>query len=94
MNDRSETDYFAVSLPDFMIFDTDLDRKNKLHCIFMAALGYAGFGKTEKAMRYINAGLELDNSHQGLNILKRSLTGGEENDDKSTEVKRNYVWRK
>ncbi len=93
MNDHCEIDYFAVSLPDFLIFETDIDAKNKLHCIFMAALGHTGFGRTEKALKYIEAGLKLDNAHQGLNILKRTITGeGEKQEPR--EIKRNYIWRK
>lgn len=93
MNDSCETDFFAVSLPDFLIFETDLNTKNKLHCIFMAALGHTGFGRTDKALSYVNEGLELNNSHQGLNILKRMLTGADSKPE-SREIKRNYVWRK
>lgn len=93
MNDVCRPDYFAVSLPEFLIFDTDLEKKHRLHCIFMAALGHTGFGRTEKALRYVEAGLKLDNAHQGLNILKRTLTGGEKQ-SRPEVIKRNYVWRK
>ena len=66
INDHIEIDYFAVSLPDFLIFESDLDRKNFVHCCFMAALGYLGMGNTEKAEKFISAGLEKNISHQGL----------------------------
>ncbi|MDR2739713.1 MAG: DUF5107 domain-containing protein, partial [Treponema sp.] len=32
-----DMDYFAVSLPDFLVFDVDLDEKNKIHCYYMMA---------------------------------------------------------
>ena len=42
MNDNIKIDYFAVSLPDFLIFDADLNKKNKVLCLFMQSLGYLG----------------------------------------------------
>lgn len=72
INDDIKIEYFAVSLPDFLIFDADLNKKNKVHCYFMAALGYLGKGDTEKAKEYAQKGLELDKCHAGLtDILKR-----------------------
>ncbi len=73
MSDHVETDYFAVSLPDFLIFETDLDRKNRVHCCFLAALGYAGTGDTASAAKYAENGLREDNSHQGLISLMKYL---------------------
>ena len=66
MNDKVEIDYFAVSLPDFLIFNTDLDKKNRVACAFLTALGYEGMGDTDKAREYAEAGLKEDVSHQGL----------------------------
>lgn len=42
MDDQVEIDYFAVSLPDFLVFDVDLNERNRIHCLFMAVLGYQG----------------------------------------------------
>lgn len=72
MNDDIKIDYFAVSLPDFLIFDADLNKKNKVHCLFMAALGYLGKGDTEKAKEFALKGYGLDKCHMGINdILNR-----------------------
>lgn len=72
MNDDIKIEYFAVSLPDFLIFDADLNKKNKIHCYFMAALGYLGKGDNDKAEEYAKKGFELDKCHTGLtDILKR-----------------------
>lgn len=49
MFDDFKIDYFAVSLPDLLIFDEDLNEKNKIHCSFMLGLGYLGKGETKKA---------------------------------------------
>ncbi|HZG83687.1 DUF5107 domain-containing protein [Paenibacillus sp.] len=58
-------DYFAVSLPDFLVFDENLDRKNEIHCRFMLALGYAGLGRKADAGEQYRKVLELEPSHQG-----------------------------
>ena len=71
MNDEMKIDYFAVSLPDFLIFDADLNKKNKVHCFFMAALGYLGKGDNKKAEEYARKGLELDKCHAGLHDIIR-----------------------
>jgi len=41
-HDEVQMDYFAVSLPDFLVFEQDLDLRNKIHCHYMMALGYSG----------------------------------------------------
>ena len=71
MNDNIKIDYFAVSLPDFLIFDADLNKKNKVHCLFMKSLGYLGKGDKEKAKKYALKGLEIDKCHAGLKDILR-----------------------
>jgi len=70
-NDEIKIDYFAVSLPDFLIFDADLNKKNRVHCYFMAALGYLGKGDHAAAKEYAKKGLEIDKCHFGLNEIVR-----------------------
>ena len=45
-------DYFAVSLPDLLIWDSSLDTMNRRHCLLMLALGYRGMGDEARAERY------------------------------------------
>lgn len=40
--DEVKMDYFAVSLPDLLIWDGDLQEKNTIHCKKMMALGHDG----------------------------------------------------
>jgi len=40
--DEVKMDYFAVSLPDLLIWDGDLQEKNTIHCEKMMALGHDG----------------------------------------------------
>jgi tetratricopeptide (TPR) repeat protein len=64
-NDDVVLDYFAVSLPNLLIFDDDLNVRNKIHCWYMAALGQAGLGKKESAVETFNAIIDLDAMHFG-----------------------------
>jgi glutaminase len=60
-------DYFAVSLPDFLVFDEDLSRRNRLHCHYMMALGYLGLGN-DAAVQQLAEVLALDVNHQGATL--------------------------
>jgi tetratricopeptide (TPR) repeat protein len=67
-------DYFAVSLPDFLVFETDLDEKNQVHCYYMMGLGYMGLGQTEKALGAFDAALALAPGHYGVRRHKAQLS--------------------
>ena len=58
-------DYFAVSLPELQIFDEDLEKRNRCHCLFMAALGHAGLGHKTELAKTLEALYELDPNHVG-----------------------------
>lgn len=67
--DKIKMDYFAVSLPDLLIWEGDLDLQNVVHCKYLMALGHLGLGQCEKAMRYLNEAKTLDINHQGIQSL-------------------------
>jgi tetratricopeptide (TPR) repeat protein len=71
--DKVVMDYFAVSLPDLLIWEDSLDTKNLIHCKYMLALGYYGMGDREHALRYLEEVEALDINHQGIQQL-RSLS--------------------
>lgn len=64
--DRMKIGYFAVSLPDLQIFDEDLNRKNRVRCLYMMALGRMGLGEAEPARRQLNEALSIDPNHIGV----------------------------
>ena len=66
--EKQVMDYFAVSLPDLLIWEgrDDLDLKNLVHCKYMLALGYYGMGDTDHALKYLAEVEALDNNHQGI----------------------------
>lgn len=67
--DETKMDYFAVSLPDLLIWDDDLNMRNEIHCKYMMSLGYRGLNQTEKSDRLLNEVEKLDINHQGIQAL-------------------------
>jgi tetratricopeptide (TPR) repeat protein len=66
--DDVKIDYFAVSLPDLLIWDDDLNRRNRLHCYYLIGLGQLGLGKTGQARAMFEQVLEADAYHIGAHI--------------------------
>ena len=64
VRDMVRIDYFAVSLPDFLIFEDDLTRRNEAHCYYLMGLGNLGLGHKEIAASYLGEVLERDHAHQ------------------------------
>ncbi len=63
--DEISIDFFAVSLPDFLVFEADLEAKHELHCRLMMALGYLGLQKDQLADEQFARILRLDGNHLG-----------------------------
>ena len=68
LNDKIVLDYFAVSLPDLLIFDSDLNQNNNIHCLYISALGYLGLSNLNKATELFNQVLAKDATHLGAKI--------------------------
>jgi tetratricopeptide (TPR) repeat protein len=71
LNDTVKMDYFAVSLPDFLVFEVDLNERNRVHCHYMLALGELGLGHREAAREHFEAVLAVDPSHPGAVLHKQ-----------------------
>ncbi|MEO5893473.1 MAG: DUF5107 domain-containing protein [Ferruginibacter sp.] len=65
MNDDIRIDYFAVSLPELLVFDQDLNQKNYIHCNYLTGLGNLGLNKTSLAEASFRKVLGADRNHQG-----------------------------
>jgi len=67
-------DYFAVSLPNMLVFEEDLQKMNQIQSRFLLALGYIGLCEYENAQQQLEFVLELDACHLGafvhLEMLK------------------------
>ena len=76
MDDQISIDYFAVSLPDLMIWDDDLNHRNVLHCKYLTALGKIGLGNKEEAKRLLLEILKTDMYHSGAFLHLKILECG------------------
>jgi tetratricopeptide (TPR) repeat protein len=63
--DEVKIDFFAVSLPDFLVFEDDLNKRNVVHCRYMMGLGYLGLAQQAKANEQLELVLTMDANHQG-----------------------------
>lgn len=73
-HDEISLDYFAVSLPNLLIFDDDLNLRNKVHCLYISGLGYLGLKKLDEAALAFNKALELDAMHFGVKLHEMMLS--------------------
>jgi tetratricopeptide (TPR) repeat protein len=74
LDDDVQMDYFAVSLPTFLVFDEDLQLRNRIHCHYMMGLGLVGLHRMQEAQEHFQKVLELDANHQGALAQARSNT--------------------
>ncbi len=73
LDEEVKTDYFAVSLPDLMIFDDDLTKRNRVHCHYLIALGQLGMGQAAEAKAHLDQVLAMDAAHQGAGVHEKML---------------------
>lgn len=74
LEDEGKIEYFAVSLPEFLIFEEDYTKRNRSHCCYLMALGNIGLGNEEKAEAFLAETVRLEPSHM-MGRIYRSLTG-------------------
>jgi len=75
-HDTPEIDYFAVSLPDLLIFDEDLAERNRTCCRYLMALGEFGLGNRSRALDLLDEVVTADPAYPGAGFLKGMWTGG------------------
>ena len=68
IRDDVKIDYFAVSLPDLLIFEENLNERNRKHCLFMVSLGLKGLGRIDEAEKCAEELLAMDNAHQEIRV--------------------------
>jgi tetratricopeptide (TPR) repeat protein len=68
MNDKITIDYFAVSLPDMLVFDQDINGRNRTHCNYLIGLGHLGLGDFTTALDCLQKVIQSDLGHQGATI--------------------------
>ncbi|HEY3343895.1 MAG TPA: tetratricopeptide repeat protein, partial [Anaerolineaceae bacterium] len=73
LDDKVEIDYFAVSLPDFLVFDVDLSARNHRQCQYLTGLGYLGLGDRPAAEALFRSVLAGDANHMGATLHLRMV---------------------
>ncbi|WP_299012077.1 DUF5107 domain-containing protein [uncultured Polaribacter sp.] len=68
MNDDVKLDYFAISLPDLLIWEENLNVINKIHCNYLIGLGQLGKGNDAEAMEAFDKVKHTNLSHIPANI--------------------------
>lgn len=68
VKDKVAIEYFAVSLPDFLIFEDDLTKRNAAHCNYLMGLGNIGLGQYQKAAEFLQRALHIETSHMMSHI--------------------------
>lgn len=72
-NNDVKLDYFAISLPDLLIWEEDLNDRNKMHCHYLIGLGEMGLGNLDKAERNLNWVLDQDRYHLSAMVHRTML---------------------
>ncbi len=71
LHDEVTMDYFAVSLPNFLVFEDDLAQRNHIHCLYLIGLGHLGLGDIETAARSFDEVLARDPNHLGATLYRQ-----------------------
>jgi tetratricopeptide (TPR) repeat protein len=58
-----KVDYFATSLPNFLLFEDDLEKRNRIECLFLRGLANQGLGRIAEACEDYRHALRLDLNH-------------------------------
>lgn len=73
INEVVKLDYFAVSLPDLLIWEEDLNIRNKINCHYLIGLGNLGLGKLELATNAFKKVLDADLYHLPASIHQKMI---------------------
>lgn len=73
LEDQVKIEYFAVSLPEFLIFDEDYTARNCAHCWYLMALGNIGLGNGEKVSEFLEKVKAIEPSHMMCRVYEKSF---------------------
>ena len=63
MRAEPKIDYFATSLPNLLLFNDDLQKRNRIESMVLSALAHEGLGNREQAMRDLEEILREDRNY-------------------------------
>lgn len=70
---EAKVDYFATSLPNFLLFEDDLQKRNRIECVFLTALAELGERNIERASELLKEVLSLDGNYLAAQEELRGL---------------------
>ena len=65
-------DYFATSLPDFLLFEDDLQKRNRIECLFLRGLASLGLSRPVDGTADLGQVLSMDPTHLFARLELRS----------------------
>ena len=74
MGKEAKIDYFATSLPNLLLFEDELQRRNQLDNLFVLALAELGLRNPERAKELLKQVVALDGNHIAAQVELQSLT--------------------
>ena len=74
LDDEVKIQYFAVSLPEFLIFDEDYTMRNRAHCYYLMALGNMGLGDLDKASAFLARAVAVEPSHMMCRVYQTQMS--------------------
>lgn len=74
MNDNVKLDYFAISLPDLLIWEEDLNIINQIHCYYLIGLGQLGLGNYSEALTAFDKVKEMNLTHISAHIHSKMMS--------------------
>ena len=51
-----------------LVFDQDINLRNRIHCTYLIGLGYLGLGDEARGRKYLQEVLQMDINHQGAAV--------------------------
>jgi hypothetical protein len=69
-----------------LVYDIDLNERNRIHCKYLVGLGYLGLGDESKATEILQEVLLADINHQGAANHLNMLALFKQADSKYSEV--------
>ncbi len=63
MRAEVKIDYFATSLPNFLLFEDDIQKRNKAAALFVRGLAHLGLGNESDAVSDLKQVLAMDRNH-------------------------------
>jgi tetratricopeptide (TPR) repeat protein len=73
---KAKIDYFATSLPNMLLFEDDLQRRNEVASRYLMGLALLGLGKVKAAATEFNRVLKLESCHFGATTVLQQLKKG------------------